>query len=381
MPLQRLPARPSRRVVASIAAITLIAALPSCERRVANPGTVDATDSLFATFDQPGMPGAAVVVLSNGAVVLQRSYGLADVEAGTPITSATNFRLASLSKAFTAAAVMLLAADGKLRLDDQVAKHLPALPAHARAITLRQLLSHTSGLADYEDFVPDSQTYQVKDADVLRLIAAHAESLYFSAGTAWRYSNTGYALLALVVERASGQRYADFLKERIFTPLGMSGTVAHEEGVSTVAHRAYGHRVVGDSVRRTDQSNTSAVLGDGGVYSSIDDMVRWVVALEGGTLLPDSLWREATMPYTLTDGRSTEYGFGWFIDRFDGRLRHRHHGETRGFTNSIYRFPEQRLTTIVLTNRSGSAPWDLNDVLARRYLADTQPESSTVRSR
>jgi CubicO group peptidase (beta-lactamase class C family) len=343
----------------------MLGAFTACEK----PRTMDAIDSLFTTFDTPGMPGASVVVIRDGEVILRRSYGLAEVDSGRPVSSATNFRLASLSKAFTATAVLLQVADGQLSLDDPASKHLPELPAHARQITLRHLLTHTSGIWDYEEFVADSQTYQVKDADVLSLIAARAESLYFPPGTRWQYSNSGYALLALIVERVSGERYAQFLQRRIFTPLGMSNTVAYEEGVSTVANRAFGHRVRADSVRRTDQSNTSAVLGDGGIYSSIDDLVRWDAALSAGRLLPDSLWSEATTPYRLSDGRATEYGYGWFVDRFDGHLRHRHHGETRGFTNSIYRFPDDHLTTIVLTNRSDSAPWEKNDEIARMYLS------------
>lgn len=330
---------------------------------------MDAIDSLFAAFDKPGMPGASVVVIRDGHVIVRRSYGLADVDSGTPVRSSTNFRLASLSKAFTAAAVLLHVADGKILLDDPATKYLPELPAHAGRVTLRHLLTHTSGIWDYEEFVPDSQTYQLKDADALRLIGTHAESLYFAPGTEWRYSNSGYALLALIVERVAGERYAQFLQRRIFAPLGMTNTVAYEAGVSTVANRGYGHRVRGDSVSRTDQSNTSAVLGDGGIYASIDDLVRWDAALTEGTLLPDSLWREATTPYRLSNGRPAEYGYGWFIDRFEGHLRQRHHGETRGFTNSIYRFPEDRLTTIVLTNRSDSAPWEKNDEIVRMYLS------------
>lgn len=360
--------------VTAVSACVILGALAACER----PRAMDPIDSLFTAFDKPGMPGASVVVIRDGNVVVRRSYGLADADSATPITPATNFRLASLSKAFTTAAVLLHVADGRISLDDPVSKHLPELPSHTRAVTVRHLLTHTSGMWDYEDFVPDTQAFQVKDADVLRLIAAHAESLYFAPGTEWRYSNSGYALLALIVERVAGERYAQVLQRRIFSPLGMDNTVAYEAGVSSVAHRAYGHRVRGDTVRRTDQSNTSAVLGDGGIYSSIDDLVRWDAALAEGTLIPDSLWREAITPYRLADGRTTEYGYGWFIDRFDGHRRQRHHGETRGFTNSIYRFPDDGLTAIVLTNRSDSAPWELNDAIARMYLSRTAADTTTL---
>ena len=366
-----------------LAGVALTCALLACGRTPSiSAGPVDAIDSLFAAFDTAGMPGAAVVVIRDGQVIAQKTYGLADVDSGTAITAETNFRLASLSKAFTAAAVLLLVGDGKLALEDPASRVLAELPAYARNVTVRHLLTHTSGLWDYEDFVPDTQTRQVKDIDALNLVVARAESLYFAPGTEWRYSNTGYALLALIVERVEGQRYARVLRQRIFEPLGMRGTVAFEDGVSSVSHRAYGHRVRGDSVWRTDQSNTSAVLGDGGVYSSIHDLILWDAALLAGTLIPAPLWREATTPFRLGDGRATEYGYGWFIDRFEGHVRHRHHGETRGFTHSIYRFPGERLTTIVLTNRSDSAPWEKNDDIARRHLehASSTPDSS-VRGR
>lgn len=368
---------PNFRLVVTAVAVTAMALTSTSCNRLDNEGSTNLSsiDSLFADFAQPGMPGAAVVVIRDGGVVALRTYGLADVETLTPVTSATNFRLASLSKAFTAMSVMILAADGRLTFDDHVSKYLPELPRFASGVTLRHLLSHTSGLHDYEDFVPDTQTYQVKDADVLALVVRDTTGLYFEPGTQWRYSNTGYALLALVVQRVSGERYAAFLKKRIFDPLGMKGTVAFEQDISTVGSRAYGYRVRGDSVQRTDQSNTSAVLGDGGIYSSIDDLVRWDAELSDVTLIPDSLWREATMPFILRDGRAADYGFGWFIDEFDGHLRHRHHGETRGFTNSIYRFPDARLTTIVLTNRTGSSPWDRNDEMVRRYLVRVTPSN------
>jgi CubicO group peptidase (beta-lactamase class C family) len=307
------------------------------------------------------MPGASVLVIRNDSILVRAAYGLADVDSSTTATPETNYRLASVSKQFTAAAIMLLAADGRLGLADPVSQHLSELPRFAHGVTVRHLLTHTSGLQDYEDFVADAPQSQIGDADVLRLVATRSDSLYFGPGGRWRYSNTGYALLALIVERVSGWRYADFLEQRIFRPVGMAGTVAHEEGRTVVARRAYGHRVDGAAVQRTDQSNTSAVLGDGGVYSSIDDLATWDAALTCGDLLPAALWREATTPFVLNDGRATEYGYGWFVETSGGTRRLRHHGETRGFTNIIYRFPERRITIVVLTNRSGAAPWDLAD--------------------
>jgi len=324
-------------------------------------------DSLMAQYTRLDGPGASLLVLRDGRVAYMKGYGLADVENHAAVTPESNFRLASLSKQFTATAVMLLAADGKLRYDDAVTTLLPGLPSLANGVTVRHLLNHTSGLPDYEDFVPDSQRTQVHDRDIPRLIA-HASVPKFPAGTRFSYSNTGYGLLALIVERTSGQRFGDFLHDRIFASLGMTGTVAHEEGRSVVAHRAYGYSVNSAGVRRTDQSNTSAVLGDGGIYSSAADLVKWDRALEQHTLVGAEAQQLAWTPPVLGGGQSTEYGFGWFIDRDHGTMRLRHHGESRGFTNSILRYPEKRLTVVILTNRTGGAPWDVAQRIAELYL-------------
>ncbi|HEX2781556.1 MAG TPA: serine hydrolase domain-containing protein [Gemmatimonadaceae bacterium] len=315
-------------------------------------------DSLLAAYARPGAPGASVLVVRDGRTIVSRSYGLADLAAGTPATPETNYRLASLTKQFTATAILLLAADGALRYDDSVSRFLPQLPACARGVTIRQLLTHTSGLPAYEDFVPDSQTTQVHDRDVPALIA-HADSLYFPAGSSYRYSNTGYALLALIVERASGASFASFLRDRIFTPLGMNGSVAFEEGVSTVPRRAFGYSERDGRWVRTDQSSTSAVLGDGGIYTSIADLARWDRALDAHTLVSEKAQGEAWTAATLTDGRRSGYGFGWFVDDSASGVRLRHHGETRGFTNAILKIPSRRLTIVLLTNRTGGDPWDL----------------------
>ena len=315
-------------------------------------------DSLFARYAEPGMPGASVLVVRDGNVVVNRSYGLADVEAGVPTTDSTNYRLASLSKQFTATAIALLVRDGKLRYDHRVTELLPDMPPYVQAVTVGQLLSHTSGIPDYESFVPRGQTEQVKDRDVPGLLAK-ADSMYFAPGSAYRYSNSGYALLALIVEKLSGQRYAQFLHDRIFAPLGMKGTVAYEAGLSAVANRAYGYSLRSPGVVRTDQSSTSAVLGDGGIYSSLRDLIIWDRALDDGRLLTRAELALAWTPARLTDGKTTRYGHGWFTERENGSLRLSHHGETSGFTNFILKYPERRLTVVVLTNRRGGTPWDL----------------------
>jgi CubicO group peptidase (beta-lactamase class C family) len=316
-------------------------------------------DALMHDYDGD-VPGAAVLVVRDGRALVHKGYGLADVDARVPVTPATNFRLASVSKQFTATAILLLEHDGRLHLDDRVQRWLPALPQSD--ITLRQLLTHTSGLLDYEDLMDPADTRQVHDGDVLALLSSQSKT-YFPPGTAYRYSNSGYALLALIVERASGRRYADFLRERIFQPLGMRDTVAYENGVSTVAHRAFGHSDAHGQWLRTDQSTTSAVLGDGGIYSSIQDLQRWDAALYDDRLLPQATWKQAFTPYTDTDDPTVRYGFGW---RITGDTLW-HSGETVGFRNVIVREPSKKLTVVVLTNRNDPEPYATAKKIAALY--------------
>jgi CubicO group peptidase (beta-lactamase class C family) len=324
-------------------------------------------DALVARYDGQ-VPGAAVLVLHDGVPVFRRGYGLAVVEDATPVTPRSNFRLASVSKQFTAAAILLLAQDGTLTLDDPVRRWLPSLPAAADAVTLRHLLSHTSGLLDYEDLMPSGSTAQVHDADVLRLLEGQNRTL-FAPGSTYRYSNSGYALLALVVGRASGQDFATFLRQRIFLPLGMAGTVAHQDGVDAVTDRAYGYSPVDGHWQRTDQSPTSAVLGDGGLYSSLDDLARWDAALYDDRLLQAPWRQQAFTPATRTDEPDVPfYGFGW---RLNGGAQW-HSGESIGFRNVILRYPERHLTVIILTNRDGPEPYPLALKIAQRWLDTLQ---------
>ena len=315
-------------------------------------------------------PGASVLVLKDGEPRVRASYGMADLEAKVAVTPATNFRLASVSKQFTAAAILLLSEDGRLRLDDRLAQWLPSLPPATRDVTLRHLLTHTSGLIDYEDVMSPSQTTQLNDRDVLRLLESQ-DRTYFAPGTGYRYSNSGYVLLGLVIEQASGQTFSDFLRQRIFEPLGMSNTLAHVESRTIVPHRAYGYSHENGTWLRTDQSPTSATLGDGGIYSSIDDLARWDAALYDNRLLRAESRAAAFAPATSTDDPQIAYGFGW---RITGETLW-HSGESIGFRNVLVRFPRRRpprmaevpamhgaiagLTVIVLTNRNDPEPYRL----------------------
>ena len=331
-------------------------------------GRLSDIDALFAEYTGPAVPGASVVVIHDDRVVLRRAYGMADLERHVAATPQTDYRLASVSKQFTAMAVIQLARLGKVRYDQSVREILPELPAAAQGVTVRHLLNHTSGLPDYEDLIPDSQTNQVSDRDVLALLS-RKDTLYFPAGSAYRYSNSGYVLLGLIVERLSGLSFADFLKVHFFGPLGMVSSVAHVEGVDTVPRRAYGYspKVGGGGFLATDQSVTSATLGDGGIYTNVDDLVSWD---RGLYVLPAATLTLVTTPPVLSGGGASQYGFGWFVDAYRNEKRWRHTGETSGFRNAIQRFPGRRFTVIVLTNRNGGDPGAIAERIADALLFD-----------
>lgn len=325
---------------------------------------MDAIDILMKPYDGV-VPGASLLVVRDGKPIIRRSYGMANLEGRIAAMPTTNFRLASLTKQFTAAAILLLAEDGKLTLDDRVRKWLPSLPSAVDSVTITHLLTHTSGIVAYEDVIPRGTKTQLHDADVLRLLESQ-DSTYFKPGSSYRYSNSAYALLALIVERASGRTFATFLNERVFLPLGMAQTVAYQEGISTVSHRAFGYTMKGGAWTRKDQSITSAVLGDGGIYSSIDDLAKWNAALYDSRLLSDESRRLAFSPHTATDQPDVKYGFGW---RITGETLW-HSGETSGFRNVIVRYPSRRLTVVLLTNRDNPQPYQTALAIAKNFLGE-----------
>ena len=323
--------------------------------------SADTIDRLFADYDSEGMPGAAVLVIRDGEAVVTRSYGLANVEDGIPVRPGTNFRLASVTKQFTATAVLMLVEEGKLSLDDSIRQHFPAFPDFADEITIRHLLQHNSGLEDYEPIYGDPYPEQILDRGVVEIIAS-TDGTYFPPGSAYRYSNSAYAILATLVENLSGQSFPAFLRERIFAPIGMTNTVAYRKGETTVPNRSFGYTVDGRLVEDADQSAWSAVLGDGGVYSSVEDLARWDAALYANDLLSGEMWRKAWTPGL------ENYGFGWRIDQYKGHNRQHHSGSTSGFRNFMQRFPDNRLTVIVLTNRANPDVAPLAEQVADLYL-------------
>ena len=338
-------------------------------------------DAIFAGFRSNDAPGVAVLVVKGGKKVFERGYGVRDLRTKNRIAADTNFRLASVSKEFTAMAIMLLVHDHKLNYSDRLTEVFPGFPEYGKAITVRQLLTHTSGLLDYEDLmtkqfvnIPDEQIPQIHDAGVLELLKRE-KTTKFAPGTKWDYSNSAYCVLAMVVEKVSGEPFSSFLSQRIFAPLKMDHTIAYEKGKNEVSNRGYGNTKTDAGWKETDQSSTSATLGDGGIYTSLDDMAKWDAALRDHTLLSEKEMAAALGPImvdgkrtTDPDGKPVSYGFGWFLDPYKGHSRMWHYGETVGFRTTIQRFPEDGLTVVVLANRVDLVPADYALRVADLYL-------------
>jgi CubicO group peptidase (beta-lactamase class C family) len=339
-------------------------------------------DSVFSGVTSPDAPGLAVLVRNNGPSVFEHGYGVRDLRSKAKIDAHANFRLASFTKQFTAMAVMLLIHDGKLRYDEVLTEIFPDFPAYGKTVTVRNLLNHTSGLPDYEDLMDAVEKAkgpfwisekQIQDAEVLELLKKEKTGK-FPAGTNWSYSNSGYVVLGLIVAKVSGKSYADLLRTRIFAPLKMDHTLVFQKEKNQVSNRAFGHSKDGNAFKETDQSSTSATLGDGGIYSNLEDLSKWDDALHNHTLLNEKEFQPALSPVKLNDGsephwpaapnddnlhpgKPVSYGFGWFLDPYQGRSRMWHTGSTMGFRTVIERFTEgDGLTVIILCNRTDLEP-------------------------
>ncbi len=312
---------------------------------------------VMLSYDSALSPGAALLVMDRGKIVLQKSYGLKSTETKEAVDATTCFRLASVTKQFTAMCILQLVQAGRLSLDDSVRKYLDSLPTYTQPITIRNLLTHTSGLVDYEALIPDNQVRQVLDIDCMRLMHS-TDHLYFVPGSEYRYSNTGYALLALIVEKISGEDFASYLQQHIFKPLQMKHTLALEAAKTKVPNRAMGHSRSSNGWEVTDQSLTSAVLGDGGIYTNVLDMAKWIRAICRYQLISPSLQQQAWSRASLSNGKSIDYGFGWHIEDYRGKAHPHHSGSSIGFRNHILLFPEEERAVMILTNRDEGDPME-----------------------
>jgi CubicO group peptidase (beta-lactamase class C family) len=312
-------------------------------------------DSLFGAYPSEG-PGFVLSVEKNGSILYRHAVGVADSAHRLPLDSLSNFRMASVTKQFTAMGIFLLEKEGRLGFDDPVGRWLPELPARVgRSVLIRHLLTHSSGLQDYEWLIPDTTTRQVLDADVLRLLASH-DSTYFPPGAKFRYSNSGFCLLALIIERAAHQSFGAFMRDRIFVPLHMDHSTVYEAG-HAIDHRAMGYaRDSMDRIFPSDQSITSATRGDGGVYTSLADYSRWMRALQEGRLvrLPAVLKR-LRMP--IAGMADSYYAGGWFMTGTSPLILF-HSGSTCGFANFVIQVPGDEWSIVYFSNLAGnSAPF------------------------
>lgn len=346
--------------------------LVGCDREPPAPSAEDASrqvDALFAPYTEGVQPGAAVLVVRDGEIVHSKGYGYADLDPRRPITPTTPFRLASVSKHFTAAAVMALADDGALAYDDPVVRWLPELTAYP-GVTIRHLLTHTAGLPDYYD-VLDSSAGMPTNADALLQLAAMEP--VFAPGERWEYSNPAYEMLPLIVEAASGKRFAEFMHERIFLPAGMRQPAIFDETEPDIPGRVFGYEPNGEGFAPNDYDPLNHVIGSGGMYASLEDFYAWDQALYGGRVVSRAALEEAWTPARLTDGESTGYGFGWRVEGRDGRRVVRHGGSWVGFRTHIARFPEDRFTIVVLSNRADFDAEAHVDRIADIWLGPIEP--------
>jgi CubicO group peptidase (beta-lactamase class C family) len=378
----------SQGIRAGLAILALALASTSAPASAAISG-ISATSATSATSDVASYadrllteaypatgPGAAVLVMQDGKPVLRKGYGLANVELGVPIQSDMVFELGSITKQFTATAILMLAERGRISLTDDVTKYLPDYPTHGRSITVEHLLTHTSGIPSYtglpewlpkmkEDFTPQQIIDLFKD-----------KPLEFEPGERWAYSNSGYILLGAILEKVSGKTYEDFVEQEIFKPLGMTRSF-YGNNAEIVSGRVDGYDQDGSSpmgFRRAGYLSMTQPYAAGSLLSTVDDLARWDEALIGAKLLkPASLDRMFT-PVNLKSGRNTGYAYGWGIGEYAGRKVIEHGGDINGFTTDILRVPEARLLVVILSNNTGKDNRPLAFQIAARALGKPTEE-------
>jgi CubicO group peptidase (beta-lactamase class C family) len=322
-------------------------------------------DSVFQRFSVAGSPGCALGIVRDGALVYAKGYGLASVELAVPITPATVFDIGSVSKQFTAMSVVLLSQDGKLSLDDEIQRFIPEIPRYARPVTIRHLLHHTSGIRDYIDVLGwsgISDEAVTTDRDALDAITRQ-KGTNFEPGAEFLYSNSGFFLLSVVVQRAGGKSLRDFAAERIFTPLGMSHSQfvdRHDMIVSGKAGSYTGGPGGGFSLALANWEQT----GDGAVNTTVEDLVKWDRNFTTGVVGGAAARKELETTGVLNDGKPITYALGLNVDSYRGVRRVSHGGSWAGFRAQLSRFPERKLSVFALCNLSSSLPSALTTAVA-----------------
>jgi CubicO group peptidase (beta-lactamase class C family) len=341
-----------------------------------------AIDKIFEKWDRSNSPGCAVGVSHRGAVVYTHAYGMANLEYGVRIRPDTIFESGSVAKQFTAAAIVLLALDGKLSLDDPVRKYVPELPDFGTPILIRHFLSHTSGLRSQWPMLelsgrPTGRAVHTMD-EILELVSAYKE-LNFKPGDEYLYNNTAFTLLSVVVQRVSGKSFEEFCQERIFKPLGMKRTHWRTDFAEIVKDRATAYRLLPNGEFRTNASFTN-VVGNGGLLSTVGDWLIWNENLDnprvGGPAMVEQLETRAR----LNDGFVIEYAKGLNVLDYRGVREVSHGGSTAGYQTFLARWPRERLSVAVMCNTTGTAPSDYAHQIANLFLADRLKPRPTVKA-
>ena len=336
-------------------------------------------DDVFRQYDKPGSPGCSLAVVRDGKVVYKHGYGYANLEYDIPISPSTVFHVASVSKQFTAFAITLLASEGRLKLDDDIRKYLPEVPDFGKTITIKHLIYHTSGLRDQWELLAMAG-WRLDDVitreHILKIIRNEKE-LNFEPGAEHLYCNSGYTLLAVIVERVSGQSFRQFTTDRIFKPLGMANTHFHDDHKMIVKNRAYSYqpeKAGGFKLSALNYANAGATS----LFTTAEDMTRWALNFEdmklGGKAVIDQMHEQGI----LNSGKKIDYAFGLAIGKYKGLSVVEHSGGDAGYRSHIMRFPEQRFSVIVLSNLSTTNPGGLarkvaDLVISDKLVADTSP--------
>ena len=360
-----------RWAVAAVGAVALVASLALAQAPATAPAAADpaaAVDAIFSRFTA-STPGCAVGVGVRGRPVLERAYGMADLERDVRNAPDTIFEAGSVSKQFTAAAVLLLARDGTLSLDDPVRKHIPELPDYGAPLTIRHMLTHTSGLRDWGAVAgiagwPRGRRAHTH-AHVLD-IASRQKSLNFAPGTDWSYSNTGYNLAAIIVSRVSGRSFAEFSRERLFTPLGMTRTSWRDDYTRVVKHRAIAYEQAADGYH--EDMPFENVHGNGGLLTTVGDLLRWNENFVTPKIGDAAFVKEEQTPGRFNDGRAHDYAFGLYVRPYRGLAEVSHSGSTAGYRAFLTRYPEQHVSVAVLCNAANANPTQFARAVAAVYL-------------
>jgi len=365
---------PTKHITCAAVAIFLFIVTATAQ----NGSTAQIDEFVKAEMQRQHLPGVSLAIVQNATLVYAKGYGYSNLEHQVPVKPETIFQSGSVGKQFTATAVMMLVEEGKVSLDEKISKYLGEIPEAWQNITVRHLLTHTSGLTDYPDDFDFRRDYTEEEL----LKRAQAIKPDFKPGEKWQYSNLGYLTLGILIHKVTGQFYGDFLQERVFKPLGMTTTRIISEA-DIIPNRAAGYHLVKDELKNQNWVSPSLnTTADGALYFTVLDMAKWDAALYGERLVKKTSLQQMWTPVRLNNNTTYDYGFGWGFAQINGHRIIEHGGAWQGFTSYIGRYVDDKVTVIVLDNLTGGNAGKIgrhvaalyNPELARKAIADKEPE-------